>query len=416
MAIRHKRKSTSGYSWQSSDLVDGQIGINTADGTLHLKKSDNSIQKFSNKLVNMADVEVTANQGWSANTFLKYAHITEMGGGTRYVWIADTIQETDPVFTASAANSITNTDLLNWNTAYGWGNHASAGYLTSSEIGSTIQAYSTNLTSWAGLSTSTKQDTLTSGTNIKTINGNNLLGSGNIVISAGQGLGQIAAYKADGSQDNIDITANTTLTQVGVTQELLLDASSVIAIETTSTYGWRDNIAPFVVKSTSGGSNPSWGTLWSGFEGLVFSSTIMNQVWVDFHIDHDYALGTTLYPHVHWMPTTTGTGVVRWGIEYSVAKGHQQGASSIFPASTTVYVEQTISANSQWMHFIAEVSDANVIPATNVEPDSVVKVRIFRDAAHANDTYTGTVHAWQADLHYRSNRFATLNKAPNFNA
>lgn len=43
MAIRHKRKTTSGYTWDSADLVDGQLGINTADGTIHLKKSDNSI-------------------------------------------------------------------------------------------------------------------------------------------------------------------------------------------------------------------------------------------------------------------------------------------------------------------------------------------------------------------------------------
>jgi len=39
--------------------------------------------------------------------------------------------ETDPVFGASPANGITNTNIGNWNTAYGWGNHASAGYLTS---------------------------------------------------------------------------------------------------------------------------------------------------------------------------------------------------------------------------------------------------------------------------------------------
>ena len=37
--------------------------------------------------------------------------------------------ETDPVFTASAASGITATNISNWNTAYGWGNHASAGYL-----------------------------------------------------------------------------------------------------------------------------------------------------------------------------------------------------------------------------------------------------------------------------------------------
>jgi len=39
--------------------------------------------------------------------------------------------ETDPVFTASPANNITNTNITDWNMAYGWGNHTSAGYLTS---------------------------------------------------------------------------------------------------------------------------------------------------------------------------------------------------------------------------------------------------------------------------------------------
>ena len=39
--------------------------------------------------------------------------------------------ETDPVFTASAAAGIQSSNIANWDTAYGWGNHASAGYLTS---------------------------------------------------------------------------------------------------------------------------------------------------------------------------------------------------------------------------------------------------------------------------------------------
>lgn len=38
--------------------------------------------------------------------------------------------ESDPVFSGSPAYGITNTQITNWDTAYGWGNHASAGYLT----------------------------------------------------------------------------------------------------------------------------------------------------------------------------------------------------------------------------------------------------------------------------------------------
>ena len=41
--------------------------------------------------------------------------------------------ETDPVFSASEAASITSTDTTNWDTAYSWGDHASAGYGTTDE-------------------------------------------------------------------------------------------------------------------------------------------------------------------------------------------------------------------------------------------------------------------------------------------
>jgi len=43
MAIRHKRKSTANYDWQSADLVSGQIGINLINGTLHTKNANNEI-------------------------------------------------------------------------------------------------------------------------------------------------------------------------------------------------------------------------------------------------------------------------------------------------------------------------------------------------------------------------------------
>ncbi len=44
--------------------------------------------------------------------------------------------ETDPIYVASSWYSTTN-NSTNWNTAYGWGNHASAGYLTTSTAAST---------------------------------------------------------------------------------------------------------------------------------------------------------------------------------------------------------------------------------------------------------------------------------------
>ena len=67
---------------------------------------------------------------------------------------AGTITEADPIYSGSAAASITNagsglvvtgTERTNWNTAYGWGNHATAGYAASGA--------NSDITSLAGLTT-----------------------------------------------------------------------------------------------------------------------------------------------------------------------------------------------------------------------------------------------------------------------
>jgi len=47
--------------------------------------------------------------------------------------------ETDPVFAASAAANVTTQKITNWDTAYGWGNHASSGYLTALPSRTTAQ-------------------------------------------------------------------------------------------------------------------------------------------------------------------------------------------------------------------------------------------------------------------------------------
>ncbi len=62
--------------------------------------------------------------------------------------------ETDPVFGASPAGGVSSMDIANWNTAYGWGNHAAAGYLTSytetdPEVGANTNNY---LSKWDGTS------------------------------------------------------------------------------------------------------------------------------------------------------------------------------------------------------------------------------------------------------------------------
>lgn len=191
-----------------------------------------------------------------------------------------------------------------------------------------------------------------------------------------------------------------------------IDSVSFVASATSGTIevagaaGWRDITGQIVAQGT-GANNPAWTVFRNGIYDWAFSATIMKEVWIVFHIDHDYSPGTDIYFHTHWSTTGTNTGTCRWGFEYTVAKGHQQSA---FGATTTVYVEQA-ATGTQYYHMIAETA---AVSSSEFEVDALILVRIFRDAAHANDTLTDVAHLITADVHYQADRFSTKNKAPNF--
>lgn len=170
--------------------------------------------------------------------------------------------------------------------------------------------------------------------------------------------------------------------------------------------GWDDIIGPFANGKTTTANDPVWATFRNGINAYSFAQNAMNELWLVFHLNHGYAPGTKIYPHVHWATAGTNTGVVRWGIEYTIAKGYNQQA---FPASSTIYLEAAASA-TPYMHQITETTEPNAIAATNLEPDSLVLVRVFRDGAHANDTCTDDAFGLQMDIHFQRNGVSTVNR------
>lgn len=179
-------------------------------------------------------------------------------------------------------------------------------------------------------------------------------------------------------------------------------------LDTRTALGWRDNIIEITLRN--GPTEPQFTQFRDGIYLPAFVHTDVQSGFGNWHIDHDYALGTPLFLHIHWTTNATLTGTVRWGFEYTVAKGHQQAA---FGPTTTVYIEQA-ATGTQYMHYVGEVSPANTIPGTNIEPDTVILCRVFRDATHPNDTFDDQVFGVALDLHYQANRATTPNKAPNF--
>lgn len=187
------------------------------------------------------------------------------------------------------------------------------------------------------------------------------------------------------------------------------NGTNVVAADTDSNswdgeYGWQDLRGSLIGSRLGNGTTaPTWTTIAGGVAGYAFShTTTEDQVWVNFHVPHDYVPGTPIYIHVHWSPTNTMLGDVRWGCEYTVAKGYGQQS---FGPPTTVFLTQAASG-VELTHQIIETPLADAIPASNLEVDAMILMRFFRNTTSPLDTYDAPAFAHEVDLHYRS----TLNR------
>jgi hypothetical protein len=156
-------------------------------------------------------------------------------------------------------------------------------YIEVDDIGVTVQAYDADLTSWAGVATSAKQDTLVSGTNIKTVNSTSLLGSGDVTVQAtlvsGTNIKTINSASLLGSGNittgDVTLTGTETLTNKTLTSPTLTTA-------TTSgkfTFGGAIDETVFAVTGTTPALSPSNGTIqtWT----LSGNSTPTQGTWVE---------------------------------------------------------------------------------------------------------------------------------------
>ena len=208
-----------------------------------------------------------------------------------------------------------------------------------------------------------------------------------------------------------------------MTGDLTLDKASFIVPGQTgygikmdtgaATYGWQDLLGTINAR-TSGLGTPSFSIYRGGLRAYQFA--VNDEVWVEFHMLHDYAPGTDVYLHAHWSHTSAAvtTGGVTWGFEVSYAKGHNQAA---FSAPITATIQQNAST-TQYQHMIAEVQLSAASPNANqlntglLETDGVILVRAYLVGNTMNGAPAPFLHL--VDMHYQTKTVGTKNKAPNF--
>ena len=176
--------------------------------------------------------------------------------------------------------------------------------------------------------------------------------------------------------------------------------------------GWNDFLMPGLTLPRTAANAPAITVFQGNIDALAFQNggAQPRETWSTIHILHDYRAGTKIFPHIHWAHNNaTPSGDVKWQIEYSISKGHSGG---VFPAATTVSLIQT--AGAQYTHHLIETSTADAIPATEVEPDSVIMFRIFRDSGDGEDTFADDAFLLYFDIHFQSNLTLTNEKVRPF--
>lgn len=155
---------------------------------------------------------------------------------------------------------------------------------------------------------------------------------------------------------------------------------------------WKDIII-LGLGLRAGGTAPTFAASQNGIFGLRFDAGTSQSAHGAAEIPHDYMEGGALHFHVHWTPTTTNTGNIVWGLEYSIAN---PGAT--FGTSATVAMTPTAAPGIVGRHMMTELVE---IVGTGIKIGAIVKFRIFRQNG-GTDTFTGNAFLESLGVHYEA--------------
>lgn len=160
-------------------------------------------------------------------------------------------------------------------------------------------------------------------------------------------------------------------------------------------YHWDDLRTPVNDLKVPGEKAPTW-TDYLGSQVLAFSDQAVEaneeRVYFTIQLPHDYAEGTNITPHVHWTPSNTDGGNVRWLLTYSWAN-----IAGNFPAETPIYAVGAAGIVAD--HHIMTNYDA--IVGTGKTISSMLLCKLQRNSSNALDTYTGSAYLLEIDFHYQ---------------
>lgn len=126
--------------------------------------------------------------------------------------------------------------------------------------------------------------------------------------------------------------------------------------------------------------------------GYLFDAGSTETLYIIAQMPHSWKIGSSIYPHVHWMPTNTNTGDVLWRFEYKWVNIGDNGAGAFTP----VDVLDTASG----VAYDHQLASFGAISGTGKTLSSIISIKISRIGGDGDDTYNADALLKEIDIHY----------------
>ena len=188
-----------------------------------------------------------------------------------------------------------------------------------------------------------------------------------------------------------------------------VDAKVAAGGSGTAMSGWRDLISHFSTARGNGTEEPSWSDMGNGIYAMKFVQN--DELFVTFHVPHDYKVGTLAYPHIHWCaPTALSTGdTIEWEITYIKAKGFHQGESFTGNLDTITLNYVADGTEIPGEHMVTECNEFQSFDLGEIDSLIMAKVKLNDISSQDNKVF-----GIMCDIHYESDGMLTNEKAPLF--
>lgn len=193
----------------------------------------------------------------------------------------------------------------------------------------------------------------------------------------------------------------------------------------TPTYPWHDLIGQINPDAEHPTTSPELVPFRGAVRAYTFASGRLADL--EFHMPHDYLLGSDVFIHTHWSHNGVGiTGDNVMSFECTTAKRSYTPATPFTPTITTVLTVPTnYTDHPQYGHMVDEiqlssvggvtVDDQPTLDTDDLEIDGLVLVHFKQDATPSitggtsNEPFVLTI-----DIHYQSTGIGTKSSAPDY--